>query len=127
MKGHTLVDCQGTGLAESLSAFCALEWLLFGMDVSVVSKMILPSESLSADITRVWPFICVGPLVDEEVVGFGEVTLAVFTDELLLWSAAPSGHPEPLLEASCKTRMVNHWEGWEEQWDLVCSCSCHEG
>lgn len=44
--------------------------------------MILPPESLVADVTRVRPLICVGPLVDEQVVGFGKVSAAKLADKL---------------------------------------------
>ena len=47
--------------------------------------MVLSAESFAANITRVGPLIRVCPLVDEEVVTLGEVTVAIFTDELLLW------------------------------------------
>lgn len=55
--------------------------------------MILPPEGLVADVTRVWPLICVGPLVDEQVVGFGKVSAAKLADKLFfcLGGQPPSG------------------------------------
>lgn len=52
--------------------------------------MVLATERLAADVTRIGSFVCVSALVDEEVVGFGEMALAIFADELFLWSTA--GH-----------------------------------
>lgn len=43
--------------------------------------MILPPEGLVADVTRVRPLICMGPLVDEQVVGFGKVSAAKLADK----------------------------------------------
>jgi hypothetical protein len=60
-----LVNGKCTGLAEALSAIGALERLLFGMDVSVVSQMILSAEGLATDITVEGALVGVGPLVDE--------------------------------------------------------------
>lgn len=42
----------------------------------------MPPEGLVADVTRVWPLIRVGPLVDEQVVGFGKVSAAKLADKL---------------------------------------------
>lgn len=44
--------------------------------------MILPSEGLVADVTCVRPLVRVGPLVDEQVVGFGKVSSAKLADKL---------------------------------------------
>ena len=60
-----LVDGQGPGLAETFAALGALERLLFGVDVFVVAQVVLPPEGLFADVARVRPFVCVGPLVDQ--------------------------------------------------------------
>jgi hypothetical protein len=51
----------------------------------MVAQMVLSAESLAADFTRVWTFIGVCSLVDEQVVGLGEVPFTVLADELLLW------------------------------------------
>ena len=81
-----LVDCQGARLTEALATFRAFEWLLLGVDVAVVSEVVLSAEGLPTDITVVWPLISVGPLMDQEVVGLGELPAAVLADEPLLWS-----------------------------------------
>lgn len=52
--------------------------------------MILSAECLPANVTRVGTFICMSAFMYEEVVGFGEVTVAVFADELFLWTGAES-------------------------------------
>lgn len=49
----------------------------------MVPQVVLPPESLVADVTGVRPLVRVGPLVDEEVVGLGEVPAAELADELL--------------------------------------------
>lgn len=63
------------------------------MDIPVIPQMILPPEGLVADVTRVWPLICVGPLVDEQVVGFGKVSAAKLADKLFFsfWRATSLG------------------------------------
>ena len=48
----------------------------------VIPQMILPPEGLVADVTCVRPLIRVGPLVDEQVVGFGKVSAAKLADKL---------------------------------------------
>ena len=48
--------------------------------------MVLPPKGFVADITCERPLICVRPLVDQEVVGLGELSLAVLADVLLLQS-----------------------------------------
>ena len=53
--------------------------------------MVLSPESFATYVTRVGSLVRVGPLVNQQVVGLGEVTAAESTDELLLWSAMWSG------------------------------------
>lgn len=79
-----LVHGQSPGLAESLAAVSALERLLLGVDVTVIPQMVLSPEGLSADVARVGALVGVSPLVDEQVVGLGELPVAVLADELLL-------------------------------------------
>ena len=62
------VDGQCPRLAKALAAFIALERLLFRVDVSVVAKMILPTEGLSANITIERTLVGVGSFMDEQVV-----------------------------------------------------------
>ena len=49
----------------------------------VVSEVVLPSEGLVADVAGVGPLVCVGPLVDEEVVGLGEMPAAELANKFL--------------------------------------------
>ncbi len=78
------VDIETSGLAEALSTVLALEGLLFGVDISVVPQVVLPSEGLATHITGKRPFICMSPLMDEQVVGLGELPVAELTDKPLL-------------------------------------------
>lgn len=62
----------------------------------MVPQVVLPPESLVADVAGVGPLVRVGPLVDEEVVGLGEVPAAELADELLFrlgGQAAAGGLP----------------------------------
>ena len=77
--------CQSSGLAKPFAAIVALEGLLFGVNVSVVSKVVLPAEGLAANITVEGPLISVSPFMDQQVVGFGELSLAELADVALLW------------------------------------------
>jgi len=86
-----LVDGQGAGLAEAFAAIAALEGLVLGVDVAMIPQVILSPEGLAANVAGVGPLIRVGPLVDEEVVGLGELPVAVLADELLLWATAAGG------------------------------------
>lgn len=75
-------------MAEALTTIIALEGLFFGVDVAMVAQVVLTTEGLAADITRIWPLIRVGSLVNQKIVGLCEVSVAVFTDELLLGTCA---------------------------------------
>ena len=46
--------------------------------------MVLATEGLAADVAGIGPFVGVGAFVDEEIVGLGELAIAVLADELLL-------------------------------------------
>lgn len=81
-----LVHSEGARLAESLATIGALEGLLLRVDVAVVPQVVLPPERLAADVTRVRTLVGVRALVDQQVVGLGELAVAVLADELLLWS-----------------------------------------
>lgn len=50
----------------------------------MVPEVILSSEGLVADIAGVRPLICMRPLVDQEVVGFREMSATKLADEFLL-------------------------------------------
>ncbi len=88
----SFVNCQCSRLTESLATLCTLEGLLLGVDVSVIPEMVLSAECLATDVTSVWPLICVCPLMDQQVVGLGEVTTTESTDKLLLWSTRKQKH-----------------------------------
>ena len=80
------VDVKASGLTEAFTTICALVWLILGVDVLVVPEMVLPSEGLATNITRVGTFISVRPLVDQQVVGLGELSVTELADEPLLGS-----------------------------------------
>ncbi len=46
--------------------------------------MVLPSESFMADITGIGPLVCVCPLMDQKVVGFGKMAATELADKLFL-------------------------------------------
>jgi len=96
-----LVNRQGPGLTESLPTVGTLERLLLGVNVAMVSQVILAAEGFAADITGVRPLVSVGSLVDQQVVGLGELTVAELTHKLLLGfcGGAPGqrGFDDPLI------------------------------
>ena len=67
----------------------------------MVSKMVLPSEGLPADVAGVGPLICVRPLVDQQVITLGELPVAELADELLLrtGSSTRRSHDPPAQRA----------------------------
>ena len=81
-----LVNCQRSGLTESFVAVSTLVGLVFAVDILVVSQVILSSEGFTTHITGEWPLISVSPLMDHDIVGLGELSVAIFADEPLLWS-----------------------------------------
>ena len=52
--------------------------------------MILSSESFATNVTRIWSLIRVCSLVDQKVVGLGELSVTIFTNELFLWPRCPT-------------------------------------
>ncbi len=78
------VDIETSRLAEALSTVLALEGLLFGVDISVVPQVVLPSKGLATHITGKGSLIGVSPLMDEQVVGLGELPVAKLADKPLL-------------------------------------------
>jgi hypothetical protein len=84
---HSQIITLGTS-GKKLIFFCAaftgqfLEY--FARCLPVLLKVILPLEGLSASLAGERDVILVTPLVDHQVVGFGEAALAVFADELAL-------------------------------------------
>jgi hypothetical protein len=75
-------------LTESLAAVVALEGFLFAVNVAMISQMVLTTESFSANVTAIRTLIRMRSLVNEKIVGFGELTIAVFADELFLWTCS---------------------------------------
>ena len=51
--------------------------------------MVLSTERFPTDIAGIGPLVCVGPLMYEQVVTLGEVSVTIFTDKLLLWPRCP--------------------------------------
>lgn len=90
------MDGKCSGLTETLSTLLAFKWLLFGMDVPVVSQVVLPPEGLVTDVTSIGPLICVRALVDQQVIRFGEVTATELAHKLLFrlgWESSSAGLP----------------------------------
>lgn len=88
------MDGQGAGLTESLPTFLTFERFFLGVDISVVSQMVLSPESLVTNIACVWPLVRVGPLMDEEIVGLGEMPATELANKLLFSlgrKSAPGG------------------------------------
>ena len=81
-----LVHSQGPALTEALLALPALVGLVLGVDVLVVSQMVLSSEGFTTDVAREGPLVRVSSLVDHDVVGLGELAVAKLADEPLLGS-----------------------------------------
>ena len=79
-----LVDGQGSRLAEAFPTVVALEGLLLGVDVPVVTQVVLPPKGLATHITGKWPLIRMGPLMDEQVVGLSELPVAELANEPFL-------------------------------------------
>jgi hypothetical protein len=79
------VDVEASSLTKPFLAVLTAEWPALGVGVLVVSQVVLPSKGLATHITGKWSLICVSPLMDEKVVGLGELPVAEFANELLLW------------------------------------------
>ena len=79
--------------------------------------MILTTEGLAANVARVRPFVGVGPLVDEQIVGFGELAVAELADELLLGAGSAAGSAEEtrIVLSRVKRREVTGAEPWAHQ------------
>jgi hypothetical protein len=97
-----LVNGQRSGLAKTFSAFVAFERFLFGMDVSVVSQVILSSEGLSTNITIEGSLIGVRSLVNEKIVRFGKLPVAVLANETFFGARSSS-------RSSQQSRIVVGW------------------
>jgi len=53
--------------------------------------MVLPTEGFAANVTRIGPLVGVRALVDKQIVGFCELTIAILANELLLWTRSGTG------------------------------------
>ena len=60
----------------------------------MVPQVILSSECLSTGVAGEGSLVCVRPLVDEQVVGLGELTRAELADKPLLGSGGEEEHKE---------------------------------
>ena len=56
---------QCAGLTKSFPTLVTLEGLFFGMNVAMVSQVVLSTECLPANITIIRPLVRVRPLVDQ--------------------------------------------------------------
>lgn len=83
-----LVNGERPRLTESFATIVALERLLFGVNVAVIAQMVLPAKSFAADVAGVGTLVGVRPLVYQQIVGLGELTIAVFANKLLLWTCS---------------------------------------
>ena len=99
-----LVNCKRSRLAEAFVAVSTLVGLVFAVDILVVPQVILSSERFTTNITGERSLISVGPLVDHDVVGLGELSVAIFADEPLLWSAGPC-----CLVSRVESVIIRHW------------------
>jgi hypothetical protein len=81
-----LVNLKGSWLTESFSTVWTFERLFLRVNVSVISQMILSSESFVTNVTSVGSLICMSPLVNQEIVWFSEMSITVFANELFLGS-----------------------------------------
>jgi len=102
-----LMNGQGSGLAKSFSTFKTFEWFVFGMDVLVISQVILSSKGFAANITVKGSFISVGPFVDEKVVRFGKFSLAKLTDVTFLWLGRGNDSSTPLSSCLFRSALVS--------------------
>jgi hypothetical protein len=78
-----LVHGQCSGLAKAFATIMTFERLLFRVNVAVIPQMVLPPEGLATNVTGIGPLISMSPLVDEQVVGLGELPIAELADEPL--------------------------------------------
>ncbi len=77
------MDVKAASLAEALSTVLAAEWSALGVGVLVVPQVVLSPKGLATNVTGKRPLICVSTLVDEQVVGLGELPVAKLADESL--------------------------------------------
>ena len=63
-----LMHGQGARLTKSFATFSAFEWLFFGVNVSVVTQVVLSAEGFTADITVEGSFVSMCAFVNQQVV-----------------------------------------------------------
>ena len=79
-----LVHVEAARLAETLATVRALERLILGVDIFVVSQMILAPKRFATYITGEGSLVRVCSLVYHQIVGFGKLTVTELADEPLL-------------------------------------------
>ena len=94
---------QCAGLTKSFSTLVTLEGLFFGMNVAMVSQVVLSAKALATLSARERSLVCVSPFVDHHVVTFGELSMAELADEPLLGSGAS------MLVAEVKSGVIRGW------------------
>ena len=68
--------------------------------------MVLSTERFPTDIAGIGPFVCVGPLMYEQVVTLGKVSVTIFTDKLLFWPrGAARASEQPRMKRSVAYRL----------------------
>ena len=122
---QNLVNCKCARLAKTFSALVTFERFFFGMDVTVISQMVLSSERLSTDITIEWSLIGMCPLVNQEVVRFGKLPVAVLANKTLLWSGSSPW-------SSQQSGIIVWWvdcrkSGCCRSWNTAPGRCCHTG
>ena len=106
LRVQDLVHRKRPQLAETDSTLAALQRFLLGVRVHVVSKVVLPPETLSTVRTGEGTLIRVSPLVDHHVVALGEFSMAELADEPFLGTRAPV-----LVVAEIQSGIIGGWGG----------------
>lgn len=77
------MNSQRSRLTKSLAALLTFEGFLLGVNVSVVSQVVLSPEGLLTDVAGVRPLVRVRALVDQQIVGLGEVSPTKLANKFL--------------------------------------------
>lgn len=91
-------------MTEALSTVGTLEGFFFGVDIAVISEMILSTEGFPTDVARIGPLISMRSLVDQEVIGLGKVSVAILADELFLWTGTTMTRGFHRVDGTAKNR-----------------------
>lgn len=83
-----LVHGQCARLTKTFATIAALERFVFGMNIFVISEMVLATECLTAYIAWEWSFVGVRALMDLQIVAFGEIAFTKLANELLFGPCA---------------------------------------